>query len=62
MTKTLIIFPLPFLIRIDVSLIRIGGIFYAMVGCVRFAIVVAWLRALTSNQGGVAWYSIQGWA
>ena len=58
MTKTLIIFPLPFLIRIDVSLIRIGGIFYAMVGCVRFAIVVAWLRALTSNQGGVAWHYI----
>ena len=62
MTKTLIIFPLPFLIRIDVSLIRIGGIFYAMVGCIRFAIVVAWCPALTSNQRGVAWHIDLGWA
>jgi len=52
--KTLIIFSVPFLIRTKVSLIRIGSIFYAMVGWVRFAIVVAWLPPLTMNQRGVA--------
>ena len=52
MVKTLIIFTLPFLIRIDVSLIRIGSIFYAMVEYVRFAYVVMRGYALTTNQGG----------
>ena len=54
MVKTLIIFTLPFLIRIDVSLIRIGGIFYAMVEWVRFADVVVPCQPLTTNQGGGA--------
>ena len=62
MTKTLIIFTLPFLIRIDVSLIRIGLIFYAMVEQVRQPDVVVPCNAFTNNQGGVAWHTLMAYS